>query len=162
VGALLSGVLVNCSKRLRRAVRERLLSRGSITGPNKEIAPPQLNKAIGADVDSQFGRLWLAAKNVAFWPLPDEALCTANVRYGSESCHNTMPAKMSASTCQSPKAASPLSAHSGRLGAVAEGPTWGRKRPSRRATKRQISTTSAMLPQPVVLPHRASIHRCIY
>ena len=29
-------------------------------------------------------------------------------------------------------------------------------------TKRQISTTSAMLPQPVVLPHRDSIHRCIY
>jgi hypothetical protein len=61
-----------------------------------------------------------------------------------------------------PRADMQLSANSGRLGAVVEGPTWGRKRPSRRGTKRQISTAGAMFPQPVVLPHRVSIHRCIY
>jgi hypothetical protein len=51
-----------------------------------------------------------------------------------------------------PKAAIPLSAQTGRLAAVVEGPTWGRKRPSRRATKRQISTTGAMLPYLLYCP----------
>jgi uncharacterized protein YidB (DUF937 family) len=45
-----AALLVNCSNDSSRAVRERLLSRGVSDGPNKEIAPPQLKQAIGADV----------------------------------------------------------------------------------------------------------------
>ena len=60
------------------------------------------------------------------------------------------------------KAAIPLPANSGRLGAVVEGPTWGRKRPSRRVPSVRFRPLAPMLPQPVVLPHRDSIHRCIY
>jgi hypothetical protein len=41
-------------------------------------------------------------------------------------------AKTSVFVAYLPKAAIPLPAHSRRLGAVVEGPTWGRKRPSRR------------------------------
>ena len=80
MGALLSGVLVNCSKRLKESGQGEVAQSWVNNGPDKEIAPPQLNKAIGADVDAQFGRLWLAAKKVAFWPFADNPPRTANVR----------------------------------------------------------------------------------
>jgi hypothetical protein len=38
------------------------------------------------------------AVDVGPWPFADNVLCAANVRYGSKSRHNTMSAKMSAST----------------------------------------------------------------
>jgi hypothetical protein len=43
-----------------------------------------LHEAVGKAEDAQFGRLWLAAKNVAFWPMMVDNRSQADVRFRAE------------------------------------------------------------------------------